>query len=498
MGLRPSRSRLDADGRDWPSGTSLEVVMSACLRPAHLRTLVLAMTLLAAAAAVAAPPSLLEVPIEVDLRPLFRAADEQLPREAGHWKGWRDWHGIQTRYRAWRGPLSLTMTGDLLQAQAHVRYWARARKHVIGGFDLNAGCGVDEPPRQALIGLVARLGFAPDWTLRPSFRVLPPRFLDGCEVTVLGIDVSPILGEVFEDQLEATLRRAMDDLRPRLAEVQGQAVRLWAALQDPMEIAPGLWLTASPLGVALAPPMGRGDRLHTALGLALELRLDAGEAKVAAKRPLPPLQPFLPRGEGVHFDLTLAVDYGALGDALGRQIAGPSFEIQGQEVQVQGVEVGAKAGDLVVRARLAGAAPGVLTIMARPAWGPVGDGEEGDSAGEVRLADLGFVFEAEDPDQGLAVDLFYERIRSALDRAANDLLKARAGLIREGLQAALSRILAEALPGGTGAVAGIDLSGVGLRDLTIEVGDAGLRLRGSAAGRISVGGRSSAGGMTGG
>jgi hypothetical protein len=447
--------------------------MPACSRPAVLATLILGLALLGPAVSTAAP-SLIEVPIELDLRPLFHAADQHLPREAGHWQGWRDWHGIQTRYRAWRGPLSLSLNGDTLQAQAHVRYWARARKHVIGGLDIDAGCGVDEPPRQALIGLVARLGFAPDWTLRPSFRVLPPRFLDGCEVTVLGIDVSPILGEVFEDQLEATLRRSMDGLRPRLAEVQGQAVRLWDALQDPMEIAPGLWLTASPLGVALAPPMGRGDRLHTALGLALDLRLDAGEPKAVAKRPLPPLQPFLPRGEGVRFDLTLALDYAALGDALGRQVADRVIQVEGQQVRVQGIEVGAKGGDLVIKAQLAGGAPGRLTIMAMPTW----DG----ATGGLRLTDLGFVFDAEHPDQGLAADLFYERIRSALDQAANDLLQARTGQIRDGLQAALARTLGPALPAG----AGIDLSGVKLRDLAIEVGDARLRLTGSAGGNLKV------------
>jgi hypothetical protein len=223
--------------------------------------------------------------------------------------------------------------------------------------------------------------------------------------------------------------------------------------------------------------MGRGDRLHTALGLALDLRLDAGEPKAVAKRPLPPLQPFLPRGEGVRFDLTLALDYAALGNALGRQVAGRPIEVEGQQVQVQGVGLGAKGGDLVVSAQLAGAAPGRLNIMARPAWDA--------AAGAIRLADLGFVFDAENPDQSLAADLFYERIRSALDRAANDLLQARAGQIREGLQAALTRTLGPALPAG----AGIDLSGVMLRDLSIEVGDTGLRLRGAARGdlRISVG-----------
>jgi hypothetical protein len=83
--------------------------------------------------------------------------------------------------------------------------------------------------------------------------------------------------------------------------------------------------------------MGRGDRLHTVLGLALELRLDAGEPRASAKRPLPPLQPFLPSGAGVRFDLTLAIDYAALGDALGRQVSGQAIDVEAQQVQVQGL-----------------------------------------------------------------------------------------------------------------------------------------------------------------
>jgi hypothetical protein len=244
-----------------------------------------------------------------------------------------------------------------------------------------------------------------------------------------------------------------------------------------MEIAAGLWLTASPVGVALAPPSGRGDRLQTALGLALELRLDSPVPKAAAKRPLPPLQQWLPRGGGARFDLALALDYAALGDALGQQLSEQSLEVEGRQVQVAKVGLGTKGGDLVVSARLNGEAPGRLTIMGRPAWDT--------ATGAVRLADLGFVFDADDPEQGLAAGLWYERIQSVLERAANDLLRVRTGKVRDGLQAALTRTLGPALPVG----AQVALSDLALRDLKIEIGDAGLRLKGSAGGdlRISVG-----------
>ena len=453
--------------------------MSATITRPGARTLGLALCLalalpLGARAASPGTPSLIEVPIRIDLAPLFRAADARLPQEAGHWQGWEDWHGIKTRYRAWRGPLTLNLSGDLLQAQAHVRYWARARKDIIGGLGLDTGCGVDEPPRQALIGMVARLAFAPDWTLRPSLRVLPPRFLDACEVTALGIDVTPILGDVFTDRLEATLQEAMGELGPRLMGLRGQAARLWAALQEPMLLSPGIWLTARPLAVALAPPQGQGARLDTALGLALALAVQAGDPPSAGALPLPPLQAFLPRGDGVHFDLPLALNYATLGQALSRQLTGQTIVVEGSTVAIRGLELGAKGGDLVLTVHLAGAAPGVLTLMVRPGWEA--------KTGSLHLTDLGFVFDAEDPDQALAVGVFYERIRDALDNAANALLRERTGDVRAALQAGLGRVLARAELTG----AELDLSGVTLRDLRVEVETAGLRLTGSAGGQVRV------------
>jgi hypothetical protein len=451
--------------------------MPDMLAPSGIRTLCLGLILVVPLGAWAAPPgtpSLIEVPIRIDLAPLFRAVDERLPREAGHWRAWEDWHGIMTRYRAWRGPLTLSLSGDLLQAQAHVRYWARARKDVIGGLGLDTGCGVDEPPRQALIGMVARLAFAPDWTLRPSLRVLPPRFLDACEVTVLGIDVTPILGDVFTDRLEATLQDGMAELGPRLMGLRGQAARLWAALQEPMPLAPDVWLTARPLAVALAPPQGQGARLDTALGLALDLAVHSGPQPAVGNLPLAPLQAFLPRGDGVHFDLPLALDYQTLGQALSRQLTGKTVAVEGQTVEIRRLELGAKDADLVVTVHLAGAAPGVLTLMGRPGWEA--------KTGSLHLADLGFVFDAEDPDQALAAGVFYERIRDALDQAANALLGEHTGDVRVALEAALGRVLARAELNGVR----LDLSGVTLRDLRLEVGTAGLRVIGAAGGQVRV------------
>ncbi len=138
-------------------------------------------------------PSILEIPVQMPLAPLFRETEQAVPRQAGNWQDWKSSHGIQTKYRAWRGPLALRMMGNELLVQAHIRYWIKARVkrlHVLG---LKSDCGVNEPPRQAVVGVSVRLQWTPDWSLDPQLRILPTRFLDRCDMTVAQIDVTRIV-----------------------------------------------------------------------------------------------------------------------------------------------------------------------------------------------------------------------------------------------------------------------------------------------------------------
>ena len=103
-------------------------------------------------------PSIIELPVRLSLAPLFEAAEREVPQQAGHWRSWKKTRGVNTRYRAWRGPLGFRVVGNTLQVEAHVRYQVMARKTLLGAVTLKSACGVDEPPRQAIIGVRLRLG----------------------------------------------------------------------------------------------------------------------------------------------------------------------------------------------------------------------------------------------------------------------------------------------------------------------------------------------------
>jgi len=417
------------------------------------------------------PMSMIQIPLELDLGPLFETAESSLPIQAGHWPGWRKWHGIDARYRAWRGPLWLAMQGEVVQAQAHVRYQLQGRKGLIGDIGLTAGCGVDEPPRQALVGVLARFDWEPDWSLHPRFRVLPTRFLDPCSVTVADIDVSPLVGKVFEERIEKTLRKAMRALEPRLTHLRGEAARAWQGLQRPRELIPGLWLHIQPLGLALAPPRGAGSRVQTAVWLALRARFSDDPRPATAPTPLPPLVTYHPSRPGLHFALELELDYPTVSAALSERLAGQSAELQGQTARLGGVSLSAKGGNLVVATEVSGDLAGRLTIRARPRF---------DTATQaLRLEDVDFVFETVDPDHGLMANLFYDRIRARIEAEANTLLAGRS----KGLHDALAATLASGLPPNLAP----DLSNLSIAELRFSVGEAGLTVAGTADGVLDLG-----------
>jgi hypothetical protein len=418
------------------------------------------------------PVSVIQIPVELDLGPLFRAAESSLPTHAGNWPGWRKWHGIDVRYRAWRGPLRLSVQGDVLKAKAHVRYQLQARKGLIGDIGFSVGCGVDEPPRQALIGILARLNWGPDWSLHPGFKVLPTRFLDGCEVSMANFDVSPLVGREFEQRIETTLSEAMRVLGPRLARLRGEATRAWQRIQMPREVAPGLWLHVQPLSLALAPPLGAGSRLQSAVWLVLRARLSADPQPETAPTPLPPLVPYQPSQPGMRFGLALELDYASVSALINERLAGETLEApRGKMARIDKVKLSAKDEDLVLEAALSGDLAGRLAVMARPAFDV--------TTQTLRLEDVGFVFDAADPDQELMANLFYGGIRSRIEEAANSLLAARTKALRDALTATFLEVVSpDHAP---------QLAELRIAQLRLRIGDRGLTVAGTAGGILKLG-----------
>lgn len=414
----------------------------------------------------ASPVSIIDIPVRLSLEPLITAAEKMLPHQAGNWRSWKDWHGVKSQYRAWRGPLNMTVAGDVLLVQAHIRYWIRAHKKVLGAVNLKGSCGIDEPPRQALIGMQVRLGWGPDWTLRPRFRLLPTRFLDRCEMTIADIDVTPLVEKEFRKQMQNSLRAALRKLAPGMNAIQREAQRTWSLLQEPLELGDDSWLMLRPTGVALSGVTGRGKQIDTHLAVSLQPALLTGPRPADKPAPLPPLARYYPRSPGLHLNLAVDLDFAGLNQRITDALDGRSFLVKGRKTGITKLDLGGSGEEIRARLALTGELAGTAELRARLAY----------AAQERRLEmrDLVFDYAAEDFAVDFLAQALHEPIRQSLEDAANQALTQQLDRLNERLGIVLKKVT----PKGTE----LDMSDLRLSSVKIQIQQDRIRLVGTADG----------------
>jgi hypothetical protein len=416
------------------------------------------------------PVSFIDIPLQIPLQPMIDAADRILPAQAGYWRTWRRWHGIDAQYRAWRGPLSITASGEVLLVQAHIRYWIRAKKNLLGAITLGGSCGVNEAPRQAVIGMQVLLQWGPDWALRPRFRILPTRFLDRCKMTVANIDVTPIVETEFRRQMQHSLRAALKTLAPGVNAIQRQAQQTWSLLQEPLELGQDNWLLLGPESVALSRIDGRENQLNTRVALTMRPLLVNAAAAAGKPAPLPPLGRYYPRSAEMNLHLGVNLDFATLSQRLSDTLAGRSYDINGHKASIRALELGGSGQEIRARVELAGAATGTARLRARVAFDP--------KLQKLELQDLTFDYHAGDSTVATLVEAFHEPIRRALENVANEVLIEQLELLGERLGAGLNKIV----PAGVA----LDLSALQFGSVQISIEKPVIRLEGVASGSAQL------------
>ena len=414
--------------------------------------------------------SLIELPLRLSLEPLIQAADKTLPYQAGNWRSWKDWHGIKSQYRAWRGPLSVTAMDNVLLVQAHIRYWIRAEKKILGAVKLKGSCGVNEAPRQALIGMQVLLEWGPDWTLRPSFRILPTRFFDRCEMTVAKLDVTSLVEKEFRKQMQASLRDALQTLAPGMRAMQHQAQYSWSLLQEPVALGEDNWLLLRPGSVALSRIAGRDQHLDARLAMSLQPVLLTGPEPDSESLPLPPLGQYLPRSSGLNLHLGVKLDFTALNQRLSDILAGKSFFIQDRETGIKTLNLGGSGQAVSAQMELTGELAGKAELQAKLAY----NGQ----LQRLEVQDLTFRYDAQEETLNLLADAFHEYLREALENAANQALTQHLNLLQERLVAVLRKI--------TPAGMSLDMSTLQLASVHLHIEPEAVMLDGTASGNIRL------------
>jgi hypothetical protein len=388
------------------------------------------------------PPSLLRVPVGVELATLVEVVDEVLP---GGWGSLEERMAVpehdrlHVAVRVERGPVHASYRDTLALLSTRLSYRARAWYDPPLLPEVSTGCGLDEdePAPRVDVTLASPLVLDRDWRLRSRVRpgtIAPasPEDRDRCTVTVLDFDMTGRVISAARDLVQSMGPRA--DSALATVDVRSEFAHWWETIAEPIRLDDEVWLVLDPEGVARGPIRGTGDRVETVLSLTARPRVVVGPRPQLRPRPLPPLE--VAGGAG---DLVVraeaAAAYSEIGERINGELRGVEFAAGGRTLRLRRARLhGVGDGRVAVALEVEGDVRGTLYLVGTPTHDA--------GAGQVTLPDLDFdVASREALVSGAAfvarVGLI-ERIREHAHVPLEPVLAWAREKVREGFNARLS------------------------------------------------------------
>ena len=335
-------------------------------------------------------PSLLTVPVRVDLALLVQAVETAIPLRWGDLEERLAVPGrdrLSVAVQVERGALTARFENALAVLSTTLAYRAKAWYNPPLLPEMSTGCALDEstPAPRLSVTLESPLTLDATWRLRSRVRAgrlapLTAADRDRCTVTALDLDMTErvmaqALGLLERRGPEADRAVAAVDLRSMFAD-------WWEVIAEPVHLSDGVWLVLAPETVAHSGIRGTGDQVEATLVVRARPRVVMGERPHVTPVPLPPLDSVGDVGRlVVHAEAR--ADYGEIAQRLLAAAAGRRWEAGRRSVRVRDVRIaGVGDGRISLAVRVDGDASGTLYLVGTPSHDPATD--------EVSIPDLDF------------------------------------------------------------------------------------------------------------
>ncbi len=279
------------------------------------------------------PESQIDIPIQINLRPIFALAENSVDKEftsTNYPDGWVQ-ADCATRYKYHfrRSPLRMTMQGTALDLSFTGYY------QIVGSTRLCTGttvlspwspackCGFDEAERKVDIGFKSKFGLLPNYLLQTVITRTEPIAKDKCEVCFWGQDVTKDVIDGLTTELEAS-RKAMQDsfglfnLRPYMQQA-------WNMLNETYSI-PGVgYFSLHPKSLRMQNINAKNDLLNINIGISAT-PVVSFQKENNRPSPVPNLTPSANPG-GFSVFLEAALQYDSLSRVVNGYMAGKRFDL---------------------------------------------------------------------------------------------------------------------------------------------------------------------------
>ncbi len=335
-------------------------------------------------------PSLLSVPVELDLEPLVAAMESGVP---GRWGNLDERFPVpendrlEVAFELTRSPFRVTYRDSTVEVGTTIAYRARAwyDPPVLPTVSASCGTGENEARPRLEVVLVAPLTLDPDWRLRSRVAVqsitpVSQRDRDRCRVTVIRWDMTDRVMAGARSFLRGEAE-TIDSLVSAV-DLRSRFESWWRLIAEPIELTDDVWLVLGGEGLTRGPIRGSGDQVGTVIGLRARPRLVVGPRPAFRVLPLPALDTgvVVP---GFAVRVEARAEYDEASAVLNRELAGRTVSRGDRTVRLDGFEVsGIGGGRLALAVDLRGDTRGRVYFVGTPRFDPVD--------GRIAIPDLDF------------------------------------------------------------------------------------------------------------
>lgn len=367
------------------------------------------------------PVSEINIPIRVNLKPVFAMAEKSLDTvftSPGYPDGWLQ-EGCDTRYKYVfrRSPLQMKAVGTSLHLGFTGFYKIIGSTRVcvngtvISPWTPPCRCGFSEAERRVNVSFTNTLMFQNDFKIRLDIKRNEPEPLDKCEVCFWGQDITKQVMKGLAEELDAAKKEldkeyAVVDLKPRFQQ-------LWDRLNRSYDLYGLGWLRINPERLRINNLYAEHDSLNIFLGL-------SARPVISFERPaehnswLPSISRF-GRKPGFNIFLDAVLSYDSLSRLMNDQLAGLEYDFRKAFVKKKFIidscrVYGGGFEKLVIKLHFSGTNNGVIYLVGKPVYHK--------ESRMIEVEDIDFDIKSKNVLLGSADWLFDKKITREISRAA--------------------------------------------------------------------------------
>jgi len=325
------------------------------------------------------PVSEFNIPIQVNLRPVYAMAEQSIDKEftSPDWPNeWIQYDcGVRYKYRFRRGPLQFRASGLSLGLGFTGNYQIiGSTRACVGGTILSpwtppCRCGFEEGERKVNVSFNNSIAFMNDYKVRLNIERMEPVAVDKCSICFWGQDITNTVMNGLKEELDLAKKAIEDsfgtvDLMPRFKEI-------WSLLNKPINLAGLGWLQVNPQHFRLNNLFARNDSLNLFLGLSARpvIRLDKPDETT---KQLPMLAPFK-TNTGFNIFLDAVLDYDSLSNLVTSKLKDQRYEFDKAPVKkifiIKQIQfIGQDNEQMVIKVDFEGSDKGTIYLTGKPVY----------------------------------------------------------------------------------------------------------------------------------